>query len=102
MLESRNAFHISLLAVNQLELTGQNEYRMNPSFRALLAAINQGWQVEEPVHVLPSVRTQTWIYYFTLTNKVFDQSSQVFVPAVPEVERFVERNQFQVIEGSFY
>jgi hypothetical protein len=102
MSDSRNAFHRSLLAVNPLVLTGQNEYRMNPSFRALVAALNQGWQVEEPVQVLPSARTQTWTYYFTLTNKPFKQSCRVFIPAVPEVESFVELNHYQVIEGSFY
>ncbi len=72
------------------------------SFRTLLAAIDQGWQVVEPVQVLPSARCETWTYYWSLAYPDRGQSSILLVPATPEVERFIEQNHYQVIEGSFY
>jgi hypothetical protein len=102
MLKEKDMIDRSLITVQELVLSGPNEYRIVPSFRVLVAALNQGWQVEEPVQVLPSARTQTWIYYFTLINKPLERSFRLLIPADPEVESFVGRNQFQVIEGSFY
>ncbi len=75
---------------------------INTSFRSLLAAIDQGWLVEEPVQVMPSSRIETWTYYFVLTHPVIKQTCRLFVPATSEVERYVENNQYPVIEGSFY
>jgi hypothetical protein len=72
------------------------------SFRSLLAAIDQGWQVEEPVQVLPTARGDTWIYYIVLTHTTLSQTCRLFVPAVSEVEQYVEQNHYQVIEGSYY
>lgn len=72
------------------------------SFRSLLAAIDQGWRVEEPVQVLPTAGGDTWIYYFVLTHPTLSQTCRLLVPAVAEVERYVEQNQYQVIEGSYY
>jgi hypothetical protein len=74
----------------------------NASFRALLAALDQGWLVDEPVQVLPSTRTETWTYYFILTHLALGQTCWLFVAAVPEVQRYVEQNNYQVIEGSYY
>jgi len=75
---------------------------VNPPFRALLAAVDQGWLVEEPVQVLPSARNNSWIYYFVLTHPALSQVCRLFVPALPEVERYVERSGYSVIEGSYY
>jgi len=75
---------------------------MNLSFRALLAAVEQGWQIEEPVQVLPSTTTETWTYYFLLTHPSLSWAKRLFVPALPDVQRYVDQNGLQVIEGMFY
>lgn len=75
---------------------------LTASFRSLLAAIDLGWQVEQPVQVLPSTQSELWTYYFVLTHPVTGQSCWLFIPAAPEVERFVDQNEYSVIEGSYY
>ncbi len=75
---------------------------ISASFRALLAAVDQGWQVEEPVQVMPSARSETWTYYFVLIHQALGQTCRLLVPALPEVERYVAQNHYSVIEGSYY
>jgi hypothetical protein len=75
---------------------------MYSSFHTLLAAIDLGWKIAEPVQVLPSFRNDIWTYYFVITPPVLKQSYRLFVPAGPEVEHFVEQGEYQVIEGSYY
>ena len=87
---------------NMLQQPAHASHGVNTPFRTLLAAVDQGWQVDEPVQVLPSARTKTWTYYFVLTHPALSQVCRLFVPALPEVERYVERNSFSVIEGSYY
>lgn len=74
----------------------------HPSFRTLLAAIDQGWQVVEPIQVLPSASYETWMYYWTLTHPNHEQNHILLIPVIPEVERLIEQSQYQVIEGSYY
>lgn len=78
------------------------ENGMNASFRTLLAAIDQGWRVIEPVQALPSARWDNWTYYWVLSHPSEEQTSIIFVPAIQEVECFIEQSHYQVIEGSFY
>ena len=72
------------------------------SFRSLLAAIDLGWKVEEPVKVLLSPRTDSWTYFFVLSNRQFAQRCSLYLPAVLNVIQFVEQNSYQVVEGSYY
>lgn len=72
------------------------------AFRTLLSAIDQGWQVVEPVQVLPGGLSDTWTYYFVLNHLESALYFQLFIPALPAVEGYIERNQLQVIEGSYY
>jgi hypothetical protein len=97
VLEETNTIHSPW---NLLQQPAHPSLGMNASFRTLLAAIDQGWMVEEPVQVLPSVRNLFWIYCFSLTNPKTSQNYCLFVPAVPEVESFVEQNNYPVVEGS--
>jgi hypothetical protein len=75
---------------------------INASYRSLLAATDQGWQVEEPVQMLPSNHSNAWTYYFVLTHPVIPGICRIHIPALPEVKNYIERNRVQVIEGSFY
>ncbi len=75
---------------------------LHDSFLTLLAAIDQGWEVVEPVQVMPPSEGNAWTYYWMLTRPNHVMHSILFVPALPEVERFIEQNHYQVIEGSYY
>lgn len=87
---------------NMLQQPQHASSGVHASFRALLAAMDQGWQVEEPVQTLPAALADGWTFYFVLTHPVSAERCWLFIPALPEVERYVERNHFQVIEGSHY
>jgi len=87
---------------NMLQQPSQASSSAHASYRALLAAIDQGWQVVEPVQVLPIIQADAWTYYFVLTHTASAEIYRLFVPALPEVERYVEQNRYQVIESSVY
>ena len=102
LLEEMNAFYNPQIIVQEPKLVGYDNHRMKSSFGTLVAALDQGWQVKDPVQVLPSARNESWIYYFILIHPTLGKTCRLFVPAVPDVEHFVERNHYQVIEGSYY
>ena len=97
LLEEMNTIHSHW---NLLQQPAHPSLGIDASFRTLLAAIDQGWIVEQPVQALPSVRNLYWVYSFSLSNPKTSQNYCLFVPALPEVESFVERNQYSVVEGS--
>ncbi len=99
VLEEMNAMYRSWTLLQQ---PTHPDPGVSASFRALLAAVDQGWRVEEPVQVMPSARRQIWTYYFVLFNPVSEETFRLLVPALPEVERYVEQNHYSVIEGSYY
>jgi hypothetical protein len=66
---------------------------MNPAFRALLAAIDLGWEVAAPVAVTHAAQTAS-IYHFTLAHKTLARPVQIAVPATPQVERFIHDNGY--------
>lgn len=72
------------------------------TFRALLAAVDQGWQVEEPVQALPTVQSDAWMYCFIILHPLSGAVCRLFIPALPEVEGYVKRSQYQVIEGGYF
>jgi hypothetical protein len=84
---------------NMLQQPVHSGYGNVASFGLLLAALDQGWQVEEPVQVLPAAGSDSWTYYFVLTHPTLLQACPLFVPSVLEVDRFIERNDYQVIEA---
>lgn len=69
---------------------------MNDSYWSLLAAIDQGWQIDEPVKISQSVQANSWNYQFTLTNQVFHQIRQIITPATPSIDFFIKRNNYLV------
>ncbi len=99
VLEEMNAIYSSWTLLQQ---PTHPDPGVSASFRALLAAVDQGWQVEEPVQVMPSARSETWTYYFVLIHPALGQTCRLLVPALPEVERYVEQKPYSVIEGSYY
>lgn len=70
-------------------------------YRTILAVIDKGWRVEEPVEVIPTAREDFWIYCFVLRHTFTGQTFRLYTPATPEMEQFIARNHYQVIEGSY-
>ncbi|HVN54974.1 MAG TPA: hypothetical protein VMT46_11640 [Anaerolineaceae bacterium] len=69
---------------------------MSASFRFLLAAIDQGWQVEQPVRKVPMVRQEAWMYHFVLVQDHSERIRQLAVPEAPEVDQFLRSNEVRV------
>jgi hypothetical protein len=67
------------------------------SYRSLLAAVDQGWKVAEPVQVLPTTRVDEWIYAFVLIHPSKAEFCRIFVPAVLDVVGYVERNLYPTV-----
>lgn len=59
-------------------------------FRLLLAALDVGWQVEEPVYLRPRWgKDSPWVYHFILRRSPLNPPRLLSVQASPEIERFV-------------
>lgn len=93
MQEETVRIHNSWDALQQPAHPGQG---MSASFRFLLAAIDQGWQVEQPVRKVPTVPQDAWMYHFVLVQDYSNGIRQLAVPEAPEVEHFLRSNEVRV------
>jgi hypothetical protein len=98
MVEETNVVHIFRLNLQQ---SSYASIGITAPLRILLAALNQGWQVEEPVEVMSTVCHDLWIYCFVIRYSPLIPLQRLYIPASQEVERFVEQSRYQVIEGSY-
>ena len=73
---------------------------VSAGYRSLLAALDLGWQVEEPVQIESFTRMGSQTYRFTLRHPVIKQDCFIHVPVIPEVEKTIERNHYSVIPGN--
>jgi hypothetical protein len=95
--------HIKTMTPRSLynELTPFN--RASDAFRSLLAAVDLGWNVEDPVKVFPSCSTGAWIFIVVVSSPEQARTSILYLPAERNVIQFIEQNNYQVIEVSdFY
>lgn len=74
---------------------------LNSSFRTLLAAIDQGWDVVESTLVMPVEPGKSESYDFTLVKKTTGQIYQITVLATPEVDHFMHRNGYEKSNSKF-
>lgn len=98
VLDEMNAIYNPWIVLQQPTHTSLG---INASFRSLLAAIDQGWQVEEPVQVMSTIRDGTWTYCFRLKHPTFAQTFRLFTHSTSEMDQFIERNHYQVVQGGF-
>jgi hypothetical protein len=70
---------------------------IDPSYRILLAALDTGWQVEEPVYLRPRWSGGARVYHFILRLPPLTQPRLITVPEGPEVDRFVHDRDLQVV-----
>ena len=75
--------------------------QIEPQFRALLAAIDSGWRIEEPVYL-----RSRWseagprVYHFILRRAFLAPPRMLSVPQGPEVDRFVRDEAVRLVVGS--
>jgi len=71
---------------------------VEPQYRLLLAALDLGWQIEEPVYLLPR-----WsdagpsVYHFILYKPQVTSPRLVTVPQGPDVDAFVRDSGLRVV-----
>lgn len=74
---------------------------MDPRFRLLLAALDVGWQVEEPVYLRPRWgEGSSWVYHFILRRSPHTPSRLLSVRASPEIEHFVRDEGLRLSRSS--
>ena len=75
---------------------------MNASFRALLAAVDQGWEILEPIYVSFSEEPrEPKTYHFTLLQVALGQTHQLSVSASPEVEHYMNTSGHQTCDHHY-
>jgi hypothetical protein len=69
---------------------------ISASFWSLLAAVDQGWQVEQPVKKMSSPHSNLRTYYFVLTHTNFNRLCEIAVPESTSIEHFICVNDYCV------
>lgn len=93
MLEEMNAFYNPWSILQQPYHPSSG---VNPAYRLLLAALDQGWLVQQPVQILPINHMDAQTYRFILTHPITSQETVINVPAIPEVEQMIKFSNFRV------
>ena len=74
--------------------------QIEPHFRSLLAAIDMGWRIEEPVYLRPR-----WsdagprVYHFILRRALLAAPRMLSVPEGPDVDDFVRDESLRLVVG---
>ncbi len=72
--------------------------QIEPQFRSLLAALDMGWRIEEPVYLRPR-----WsdvgprVYHFILRRALLAPPRMLSVPESPQVDQFVRGEGLRVV-----
>ncbi len=93
MLDDKYSFYNSWDYLQQPAHPGQG---ISAAYRTLLAAIDQGWQVESITHKASGLRMDVGYYLFVLRCGELDLTRHFIVPAAPEVETFIHNNGYPV------
>lgn len=87
--EERNVFNNPWSMLQQPSHASQG---LPASFRAFLAALDQGWQLSGPARVLPTAQGEGRLYRFELVHPAYLQTRQIDVQAAPAIARYLEQN----------
>lgn len=68
---------------------------MNASFRTLLAAIDLGWEILDPVQLSGETHAAVKTYHFMLLHAALGQIYQLSVATSAEVEQFIQNGGHQ-------
>lgn len=82
---------------NELGQPGYFLESSDESYRLILAALDQGWQVEEPVYFRPQWHTDyQWVYHFILKKHQSNRPHLVTARYSPAIERLIFEEGWQV------
>jgi hypothetical protein len=74
--------------------------QIEPQFRSLLAALDMGWRIEEPVYLRPRwSEVGPRVYHFILRRTLLAPPRLLSVPERPEVDRFVQAESLWLVVG---
>src|ERR1700687_794566 len=74
--------------------------QIEPQFRSLLAALDMGWRIEEPVYLRPRwSEVGPRVYHFFLRRTLLAAPRLLSVPEGPEVDRFVQDESLRLVVG---
>jgi hypothetical protein len=69
----------------------------NESYRMLLAALDLGWQVEEPVYLRPQWdQNDRWVFHFILKQNSMSAPRLITTRQSPDIERLVIEQGWQL------
>jgi hypothetical protein len=73
---------------------------LEPQYRVLLAALDVGWRIEEPVYLRPRwSEAGPRVYHFILRRSRHGAPRLVSVPEGPEVDGLVRREGLKLVIG---
>lgn len=71
---------------------------VEPQYRVLLAALDLGWQIEEPVYLLPRwSESGPNVYHFILNRAPRTSPRLITVPQGPDVDAFVRDSGLSLV-----
>ena len=74
--------------------------QIEPQFRSLLAALDMGWRIEEPVYLRPRwSEVGPRVYHFILRRALLAPPRMLSVPEGPEVDHFVRDEGLRLVVG---
>lgn len=94
MLDEMSTFYNHWETLQQPAHPGQQG--IHAAYRALLSAIDQGWQVESIGRKASGLRTDVGYYLFVLRCGDLGLTRHFMIPAAPEVEAFIQNNGYRV------
>lgn len=68
---------------------------LNASFRTLLAATDQGWELMGPPQIVLLDERNIKSFHVILVHKITGQTTQLHISATPDVERFFQSTGFE-------
>ena len=73
---------------------------LEPQYRVLLAALDLGWRVEEPVYLRPRWSEDgPRVYHFILRRTLLAPPKLVSVPEGPDIDRYVQAEGLTIVVG---
>jgi hypothetical protein len=73
---------------------------LEPSYWLLLAALDIGWHIEEPVHLRPRQNSgEPHVYHFVLRHPTHPRFRRLTALAGPQLDQLVRAEGLQILTG---
>ena len=68
------------------------------SYMLLLSALDSGWEIAEPVHLLfGNLPDYQWVFYFNLRHPSSELTCQLIVEESPELLRYIYEERLGIV-----